>query len=262
MDTPRIKVGYFQSHCVVDETGRASNLEKALARGLPTCTKQAERADRLAIVASGPSVRGYLEEIRDWPGEVWAINGAYRYLLENDIVPDGFFGMDPLPGLAEYVMGARRATAFYIASICDPSVFDNLEGYDVRIWHPEAEGMVYPKGSYVIGGGTTAITRAPFLGHLLGFRDITLYGADSSFNGSIYCYPHGTFAEDLQQPVLNIEIEGEVFQTELGLLKQATALGIIVPNFKGMLRVRSEGLIKAFLAAPTYSDECLEYVDV
>src|SRR5690242_12857373 len=118
----------FLSTCVVDEAGRRQNLSKALLRGLPMVDQLPERSEPLAIVASGPSVRDHLDELRDWPGIVWTINGAYAYLLEQGIIPHGFFGMDPLPGLAPYVAKTDPRTLFYICSICDPSVFDNLAG--------------------------------------------------------------------------------------------------------------------------------------
>jgi hypothetical protein len=252
-----VKVRQFNSTCVVDEAGRAANLASAMARGLPVCSKQRERPDRLAVVASGPSLCDYMHELNDYD-EVWAINGAYDFLLNHGIVADGFIGMDPLPGLAEYVRWARRHTTFYIASTCDPSVLDALDGFQVRLWHPQADGMTYPSGQWLVGGGTTAITRAPYLAHLLGFRDITVFGADSSFNGSIYCYRDGTYACDLNEPRLKVMVGDEFFETELGLMKQVAALHVLNTNFAGQLKFRCGGLMDAFLRAPTMSDEGLE----
>jgi hypothetical protein len=147
--------------------------------------------------------------------------------------------VDPLPGLAQYVERTRLETTFYITSACDPSVFDNLRDNTVRIFHPQAEEMTCPQGQYVVSGGTTTITRAPFLAHMLGFRDITIYGADSSFNGSIYCYQHGTFADDLDEPVLKVAVGDELFETELGLMKQVAQLGVI----SGKLNARSSSTV-------------------
>jgi hypothetical protein len=256
---PKIKAIELESVCVVDQGGRKSNLEKVMALGLPICTQHPERGEPLAIVASGPSVRDYLEELRTWPGELWAINGAYDYLLDNEIVPRGFFAIDPLPGLADYVRRAKSETTFYMASTTDPAVFEALKGQDVQLFHPVCEDLEYPDG-WSIGGGTTALTRAPYLGLLQGFRDITLYGCDSSYHGGEYCYQWGRYACDIDQPKVWVDLYdgGPVFETEVGLVKQVSQMGVIIQKFNGMLKIRCGGLMDAFLKAPIMSDECIE----
>ena len=158
--------------CVVDLNGRVSNLKSSLARGYPWIGRHIARDGKLAIVGSGPSVRDRLPKLREWPGEIWAINGSYEYLLSEEIVPHGFWGIDPLPGLAEYVKNAKPETTFYIAGSCDPSVFDALEGHRVFLWFPLCEDLIYPKDAPLIAGGITVLTRAPFAALLMGWRDI------------------------------------------------------------------------------------------
>ena len=102
-DAPKIQCKMLDSVCVVDAEGRRSNLASVQARDFPLVKQLPERSGQLAIVASGPSLRDYHHELVEWPGEVWAINGAYDYLLDNNITPQGFFAIDPLPGLAEYL---------------------------------------------------------------------------------------------------------------------------------------------------------------
>jgi hypothetical protein len=259
----KVKLREFLSTCVVDEAGRKQNLERVLQRGLPTVQQLPEQAEPLAIVCSGPSVLDHLEELRSWNGRLWAINGAYRFLLEHGIVPDGFFGMDPLPGLAPYVETTDPRTTFYICSICDPAVFDTLSNRDVLLWHPDGEGVEYPPDQWVIGGGTTAVTRAPYLALLQGFRDITLFGVDSSFeNGSVYCYRHGTFECDSDQPHFLIEVNGEgPFETELGLMKQVAQLHVLHQKFAGKLKFRCGGLLEAFMRSPEANSDQFEVVD-
>lgn len=258
---PKIKTREFHSSCVVDLEGRVRNMFDVLQRGFSSCLQLPERTGSLALVGSGPSVRAHLEELRNWPDEIWAVNGAYRYLLEQGIVPHGFFGMDPLPGLAQYVEQTHPDTTFYIASICDPSVFDNLTDRKVMLWHPDGDDMPYPDGERKVFGGTTALTRAPFLGLLLGWRDMTLFGADSSFSEQQYCYEWGTYACDIDQPIMWFEANGEgPFPTELGLVKQASQLRMMHERMRGMLKFRCEGLLDAFMRAPM-ADESLFEMD-
>lgn len=245
---------------MVEKDGREQNRDSCMARGLPTVQKLPKREGRLAIVASGPSVRGYLDELRNWTGEVWAINGAYDYLLEQGIVPHGFFAIDPLPELAEYVQHPHEQTTFYIASTSDPSVFDALKGAKVETFHPYSEDVKYPNDLGTIGGGTTSVTRAPYLGLLQGWRDIILYGVDSSYDGQEYCYKWGRYSTDIAQPKIWVDLHdgGEKFETEVGLLKQVSQVGAFLHIFQGMLKVRCGGLMAAFLEQPARDDIPIE----
>lgn len=251
----------IESCCVVDPAGCARNLTASLARGLPNCAQQPERNGKLAIVGSGPSVREHLEELRSWPGEIWAVNGAYDYLLSEGIVAHGFMAVDPLPGLAEYLQHPQAPTTFYVSGLCDPSVFDALDGHNVSLWFPVQDSVKYPAGLWLVSGGTTALTRSPFLAHMLGWRDLTYFGADSSFErrkGYVYRYSYvdGTYAEDNKDPISFVKTpNGEgPFPTTLTMLKQVSQFGSIHPHFKGKMQFRCGGLLDAFLRSPVMTE--------
>lgn len=254
-----MRVTHVDSQCVVSSEGCTQNLNSSLARGLPLCSPLPERIGHLAIVGSGPSVREHIDELREWPGDIWTINGAYHYLLGHNIVADGFIGVDPLPGLAEYVEHSHPETTFYISGLCDPAVFDALRVRDVRTWFPEQDTVKFPGGIWLVGGGTTAVTRAPLLAKMLGWRDITIFGADCSFEESRYCYEHGTFREDSKAPINWVVVNKEgPFPTELGLLKQASQLAVIQQGFNGRLSFKCGGLLDAYLRAPMMDESLID----
>lgn len=262
-----IKAKPVDSVCVVDADGRIANLKSNMARGLPVSTEMPKRDDPLAIVGSGPSVSTSLAELREWPGAIWAINGAYDYLLSQDIVPHGFVAIDPLPGLVEYVQNPHPETTFYIASTCDPSVLDALDGHNVILWHAASEDTFeLPGGSKPIFGGTTVVTRAPFLAIMQGFRSITMFGVDSSYEETgPYCYRWGTYKEDINNPIMRIMINGEgPFYSELGLVKQIPQLFDMLKIFnqkQNMLTIRPAGLMGAYMRAPVLDDSQVEVVN-
>lgn len=253
----------IESCCVVEPAGCARNLAASLARCLPNCMEQPERTGKLAIVGSGPSVREHLEELRSWPGEIWAVNGAYDYLLSEGIVPRGFLAVDPLPGLAEYLKNPQPQTTFYVSGLCDPSVLDALDGHNVRLWFPVQDSVKYPHGLWLVSGGTTALTRSPFLAHMLGWRDLTYFGADSSFDRSRYCYRDGTYVEDNKDPISWVKTpNGEgPFPTTLTMLKQVSQFGSIHPHFKGKMEFRCGGLLDAFLRSPVMTEDEISAVE-
>jgi hypothetical protein len=248
-------IRHLDSQCVVSSEECTANLHRVLSRDYPRCEPAPERTDKLAIVGSAPSVLEHLAELRGWPGEIWAINGAYNFLQDHGVVAQGFIGVDPLPGLAEYVQRAQPQTTFYLSGLCDLAVFDRLDGFPVRVWFPEQMSVGYPEGLWLVGGGTTAITRAPFLARMLGFRDITIYGADSSFSDGRYCYQHGTYGEDSIAPINRVMVNGEgPFDTEICLLKQVSQLGVIALYWDGDLKFKCGGLLDAYLRAPVVTD--------
>lgn len=243
-----------ESLCVVDDAGLETNVNSALARNLRICEVVPEHDGKLAIVGSGPSLRGYLDELRGWPGEIWAINGAYDYLLENGIIPHGFVGLDPLPGLAEYVKNGRPETTWYLASNCDPSVFDAVDPSKVMMWHSARQSIKVPFGQMIVGGGTSAILRAPFLAHMLGYRDMTVFGADSSFDQTRYVYGNKRYKEDSEAKVNWVQVGDQAFPSEICLIKQVSQFGVIAERYKGILKFKCGGLLDAFLKSPMHDD--------
>lgn len=237
-------------HCVVDTEGCRRNVDSALRRGLRVCGWAPKRTGTLAIVGSAPSVKRYVDELKAWPGEIWAVNGAYRFLLDHGIVAHAFVGLDPVPELKEYVERRHERTTFLMSSVCDPSVFDELKDADLWLWHSKQNDFPYPPGEQVVGGGTTCLTRAPFLAHMVGWRDITLYGGDSSFEEGEYCYRTGSFSQDTDRPKFEVEIGGKVFLTEMNLLKQVPVFGVMETMFNGVLKFKCGGLLEAYLASP------------
>lgn len=248
-----MKLVHLDSRCVVDDDGCALNLQSALARGLPACEPQPERTGRLAVCGAAPSARTFLHELKDYD-EVWAVNGAYRFLLGQGIVPQGFVALDPVPGLAEYVNCAHGDTTHYLSLMCDPSAFDALAGFKVMTWVPaQAQSSIkFPPGIPLVPGGTTALTRTPALAKLLGWRDVTIFGADCSFDDAgRYAYPDGTFGEDSKSEVVSVMCNDEgPFYTEEALLKQASQFGVLAETKAIKLSFRVGGLLDAYLRSP------------
>lgn len=255
----------IDSRCVLSDEACERNLNRVLARKLPYCKVSPKRAGQLAIVASGPSVEDFLEEIRAFE-HIWAINGAYNFLQDRGVLPTAFFGTDPLPGLAAYVQRPIRGTTFYLSAFCDEAVYDALKDYNVQVWFPQQDAVDFPgdlpADTELISGGTTALARAPFLARCLGFRDVTLYGADSSFGKGRYCYRDGTYPEDSAAPVHWVTINGEgPFPTETPLMQQVSQLGVMHTHqtWGVDFKIRCHGLMDAFIRAPLEADSgCLD----
>lgn len=149
----------------------------------------------LMIVGGGPSLKDYLEEIREKQARgawIMSLNGAYEYLQENEIISDCMMMLDARPVNTKFVKNPNGKTLFMIASQCHPDIFEALKEKVVVLWHSDAQQFPNQKvqkiaelkglrGAQAVAGGQTVGARALILAFLMGFRKMYLYGFDSSY---------------------------------------------------------------------------------
>lgn len=176
------------------------NMRVNIARGLPDVTAYRKHDLVMSIAGGGPSLA---DTYRDLEGWVCTINGSLQWVLDNvegdhsiacGVCDAGEHIKDMVPA----VPGVR----YYVASVCDPGLFDKLigAGCEVWLWHvspnstEDAEGverllsLEYDEW-LAVGGGCTMGLRWLNLGYLLGFRKFRLHGMDSSFrDGETHAY--------------------------------------------------------------------------
>lgn len=205
------------------------NMRSAMARGLPEVTPCKAHGLTMSIAGGGPSLADTVGKLDGW---VCCINGSLKWVLEHG--PRGELSyacgvMDAGEHIADMLVADKRVR-YYVASVCDPLVFDKLAGCDVRLWHvsPEStedpkavEALLYelrPKKWHAVAGGCTMGLRWLNLGYMLGFRRFNLHGLDSSFRkGSTHAYP------DRADEKEHIEFDG--YATRLNFLAQLHDFG-------------------------------------
>jgi len=198
--------------CNTEAEKLLSNVRAACARDLPWFVANVEPHERhVAIVGGGPSVVDMIEEIgwRQHVGQdVWVLNNAWEALQGHFIRPDVQVILDARPENKEFLVYAKE---HLIASQCDPGVFDALRGTSdlVTLWHVNSPGMADllkdepVRPAYLIGGGTTVGMNAIALAFARGYRQIHLYGFDSSFRGEAHHgYPQPLNDSDAKVDVL------------------------------------------------------------
>ena len=172
-----------------------ANVQSAIRRGLPQVWPQALRPERVALVGSGPSLNETADELRDlvWGGaKLVTLNGAYHWCLARNLKPSAQIVLDARPSTARFVSPSVPDCRYFVASQCDPSVFDALVGREhVGLWHSavrlkdETDPIVTALDAYYathwtgIAGGTTVGTRALMLLRALGYLRFDLFGFDS-----------------------------------------------------------------------------------
>jgi hypothetical protein len=216
-----VKINFTATDCVPVER-LARNVAHTNSLGLPQA-----RAFSLALVGGGPSVAEHVEELRNWPGEIWAINGTYRWLVGKGIACR-FFSTDPLPGIAELCKGADAI----LATRCDPDAFaaaDSVETVDI-------EDM--PRGP-------TTASCAPLIAARCGFRQVSVFGCEGNFGDTTHAY--GT-PRDVR--LLKVRCNGQEFLTSPQMMQQTEYLSDIMRETPQFCIDRSGGFLSACIADP------------
>jgi uncharacterized Rossmann fold enzyme len=206
----------FELDCVYDKDKRQVHIDYTTKLQVPWAIKHKSRKGKVAVVASGPSATDYVDLLKEWEGEIWGINGAFAWLIHRGIKPTGFVGLDPEPLLKDYLIETPDDATYYLAAQVHPEVFDHLADKSVKLWFAADDQVEMPFGAVQIYGGTTCLTRAPNLAYHLGYREVHIFGCDSSYTHKSHVYgdglPAGTFPA---------EVGDEVFLTTRQMLQQA-----------------------------------------
>lgn len=228
-----------KGHCVADLKTLERNVAHALTLRLPVIEflSPVERGP-LAVVGGGHSAQDSLDTLRAWPGEIWAINGACRWLKYHDI-DSILFSVDPEACLAELAQGCTRAI---LASHCAPEAFDALRGASVTIFH----GYQWtPDIKSPLMGGSTSATRAPLPAILSGHHEVHYFGCEGSFRDTTH-----TFKDESDYGrQLIIRAGGKDYRTTMQFMSQTENLSDLIRNVP-MFKDRSGGLLAAMIEHP------------
>lgn len=149
------------------------------------------KSGSLYIVASGPSLADTWEELKDRPGEIWALNAAFDWLCKKGIRPDYGVSLASENAILNYYQESGAGDKYLFASQTHPKLVDRVleRGGNVTFWHaafPEDWDMPIPKENLIYGAGTIGM-RVFDLAWVLGWRDVHVLGMDgcNSVDGRI-----------------------------------------------------------------------------
>jgi uncharacterized Rossmann fold enzyme len=211
--------------CVAEDETLFANMDAAIARGYPQIKEaQPAKTGAILLVASAPSVKGQLELIKKMKAvgsPIVAIKGAHDWLIDNGVIPDYALAIDPQEHRIAFYK-PQPSVHYMIASQCHPAMFDNLDGYQVTLWHPYVKkGQDRPKNCMLIGGGTTSGLRAISLFYVLGYRQFELFGFDSCNDGDLLRINGEGLKEGDKLIEVKIDPQGETFYCNTAMALQA-----------------------------------------
>ena len=200
----------------------------------------------IVIVAGGPSVKSSLKTISQMQAagaHVFALNNVASFLVGNGITPDAHVLLDALESVASYADVPVPMKRYY-ASQCDPTVLD-IAGGDLVLWNP----MIINLGSVVsdlrepqIKGGSTVGTRVLWLAHALGYRNLHLFGLDSSYeDGEGHAYSQAGYTN-----ILDVKFGDKTYKSAAPLVGQVQEFQRIVPEILDagcQITIHGDGLL-------------------
>jgi hypothetical protein len=161
------------------------NLSQTIERGYVPINDHLDKyAGTCSLVGSGPSIQ---ETYLELTGDVCAINSSIRFLTDKGIVPKWAMLWDAADIVAKFVVPDPRIT-YLVGSRCHPDVFKALEGCPTIVWHAGGDHnineMILKNGlkEPLVNGGSAGVTRGMYLVSALGYRDLHIFGADSSYS--------------------------------------------------------------------------------
>jgi len=162
-----------------------------LKLGLTEVVPQPEQPGELIILAGGPSLNDFIDEIKInkmMKVPIVTVNGAYNWALDKGINPDAQIVLDAREFNKRFVEPAIPNCKYLLASQCHPSLVESTPKEQTYLWHSgqdnvqEAMAAVYgdePHPWFPVFGGMTVILRSLPMLIMMGYRKFVIYGFDS-----------------------------------------------------------------------------------
>ena len=175
------------SKCVFDDSRLVEHIRENQRLHLPDIIPAPAHDRAVAMCASGPSLKSNLAELKSLGLPIVASNGAHDYLIEQGFKVDYACAVDPTD-IQRFKL-KNHETFYFLASQCNPKLFEDMQGYNVAIFNvaysTDKEAIEVFGPHPIIGGGSTTGLKAIALFYMCGFRTFHLFGYDGSFEGDL-----------------------------------------------------------------------------
>ena len=208
-----------------------ANIEAALSRDYtPFNDLCGKKSGAVAIVGSGPSLKANWRKLKRFKGDIIACNSAFKFLLDKGIVPQYMMCFDADRLMLPFIK-AHPDVTYLLASRCPPEAFDVVKDCKIVCWHAGGDEHLeellvkHGKEEPMVLGGSAAVTRSLYVAVTMGYRQVHMYGVDSSYQG-MDTHISQSRTEERRLPV---RVNDKVFITSPWLAQQAEDFKILVP---------------------------------
>lgn len=240
---------------------RVKNVQAAFLRNLPQMEQLPANERTAAVVCFGPTLRDSWRLLTIGNEDVFTVSGAHDFLIDRGIIPTGHIECDPREHKADFTRRPDHRVNYLIASTCHPSVFDNLIGHSVEMWHPwdgdevESEVMRLWPNAFTLLGGTNVGLRAIAVLSARGYRKFSIYGMDCSLvEGERHAGPHSGKA----QPAFKVKTaSGREFWTTRQLVsgaREMVSLASLLSRSGMTFSIHGDSLLREMLRLASQPD--------
>ena len=191
-----------------------------------------------AVVGGGPGLDSCLSTLREWKGDIFAINDTAGYLSDQGIA-SYIYSIDAIDvpyRVGKLVKGAVFATRVH------PNQFKQFKKEDIRVF-----SMAEDNNGMGIEGGPTGVCRTPHLFLQMGYRAIVYFGIEGCFYNTTHM---GGNREDAFWNMMIIEVSGKQYLTNGGLLLQTQCMVDYFTKYPNFLVNASGGFLAAMIKDP------------
>jgi SAM-dependent methyltransferase len=205
------------------------NVETNIAGDWMQVSPHESNEEEVMILGGGPSLANFEQDIwlkRREGVKLITLGGAYNWALEKGFRISGTIIVDARPFNARFVKPVVDDCKYFIASQCDPSVFEGLPKDRTYIWHTMADQITdLLKARYdrwwSIPGGSTVLLRAIPLLRLLGFHRFHLYGCDSCLSGGTTHHAYEQVENNTEAILPVLTSDGRLFHCHPWMVAQS-----------------------------------------
>lgn len=207
---------------VLTHEQRLSNFNANCAHDIHWLNAQSEKPGTAIVCGAAPSLNHNIKEIAESGACIFACNTGAKVLAAHGVTADFQVLLDP----QELVINEFCDTAktHLLASIVDPKLIGMAK--TPVLWHPDFPWMWdalkdSDKEFCYIGGGVSVGTYAVSIAYTMGYRDIKIYGMDSSFiNGVTHANGWHVDNEGDGRIKVHVEFNGNNYQTTYDMKQQ------------------------------------------
>lgn len=215
-----------RTKCKFSEKEMLANLDANLALQLPTVDiLKGTYAGPLIVVGGGPSVDGQIDKIKELSAKgypLMVIERMYPWCHTHGLKADFVVSLDSSEGVEAGFTHLQDETIHLMVATNNPKVFPLLTNHKKYIWsgaagsYPEAT-EIWRKHGYkhvmIVNTGGSVTLGAIFLGLVLGFRQVHLFGFDCMVPNTEHTYASNIAGESVDRSYIQVEVDGEMVLT-------------------------------------------------
>lgn len=186
-----------------------------------------------AVVGGGWGLLKNLNELKDFKGDIYAINNTAEFLSTQGI-PSYIYAVDGMR--RPFKLGPLVKGALFYCMV-NRTQFNQFKFEDIQVFDPVEDDLEIMRGPSAASHAASPLLR-------MGYEKVYYYGCESSFNGGT---THVYGNDDYGNTRCIVRAGEEEFDTVPNLILQAQYLSLQMKKFPSNLINKSEGLLKGML---------------